>query len=122
VLVGGLGLMSTLTLNVFERTREIGILSAIGATPRTIARDVLFEGMVMAVLSWSVAVIAAIPITFALDAATGQMFIRKALNFYMSPGAVTVWLLLVLILAALSSFYPARRSAQLAVKEALAYE
>ncbi len=122
VLVGGLGLTSTLTLNVFERTREIGILSAIGATPRTIARDVVFEGMVMAVLSWCAALLVSIPITFALDAATGQMFIRSALDFYMSPLAATVWLLLVLILAALSSFYPARRSARLAVREAIAYE
>jgi putative ABC transport system permease protein len=122
VLVGGLGLTSTLTLNVFERTREIGILSAIGATPRTIARYVVFEGMVMAVLSWVVAVIVSIPITFALDAATGQMFIRSALDFFLSPAAVAVWLLLVLILAVLSSFYPARRSARLAVREALAYE
>ena len=122
VLVGGLGLTSTLTLNVFERTREIGILSAIGATPRIIARNVVVESLVMAALSWFVAVIAAIPITFALDAAAGQMFIRSALDFYMSPIAVIAWLLLALILAAFSSFHPARRSARLAVKEAIAYE
>ena len=122
VLVGGLGLTTTLTLNVLERTREIGILSAIGATPGTIARHVVAEGMVMAALSWCVAVIAAIPITIALDGITGRMFIRNALDFYMSPAAVIAWLALVLILAALSSFAPARRSARLAVREALAYE
>jgi putative ABC transport system permease protein len=65
---------------------------------------------------------ASIPITFALDAATGQMFIRSALDFFMSPTAAAIWLLLVLILAALASFYPARRSARLAVREAIAYE
>jgi putative ABC transport system permease protein len=122
VLVGGLGLTTTLSLNVVERTREIGILSAIGATPRTIARDVVFEGMVMAMLSWCAAIVAAIPITFGLDAATGKMFVRCPLDFYMSPIAAGAWLGLVLILAALSSFYPARRSARLAVREALAYE
>ncbi len=122
VLVGGLGLTTTLTLNVFERTREIGILSAIGATPRTIAGDVLFEGLVIAGLSWVAAVLVAIPITFALDAATGQMFIQSPLDFFLSPAAVAAWLLLVLVLAALSSFIPARRSARLAVREALAYE
>ena len=122
VLVGGLGLTTTLTLNVLERTREIGILSAIGATPRTIARGVVIEGVVMAILSWCVAVILAIPITFALDAVTGQMFIRSALNFFMSPAAVAGWLLLAVILAALSSFHPARRAARMAIKEALAYE
>ena len=122
VLVGGLGLTTTLTLNVIERTREIGILSAIGATPRTIARGVVVEGIVMAVLSWCVAVIVAIPITFALDAATGQMFIRSALDFFMSPAAVAGWLLLAVVLAALGSFHPARRAARMAIKEALAYE
>ncbi|HEV7429209.1 MAG TPA: FtsX-like permease family protein [Thermoanaerobaculia bacterium] len=122
VLVGGLGLTTTLTLNVIERTREIGILSAIGATPRTIARGVVVEGIVMAVLSWCVAVIVAIPITFALDAATGQMFVRSALDFFMSPAAIAGWLLLAVVLAALSSFHPARRAARMAIKEALAYE
>jgi len=122
VLVGGLGLTTTLTLNVIERTREIGILSAIGATPRTIARGILVEGIVMAVLSWVAAVVLAIPITFALDAATGQMFIRSALDFFMSPAAIAGWLLLAVVLAAVSSFHPARRAAQLAIKEALAYE
>ncbi|HEV7487874.1 MAG TPA: FtsX-like permease family protein [Thermoanaerobaculia bacterium] len=122
VLVGGLGLTTTLTLNVIERTCEIGILSAIGATPRTIARGVVVEGVVMAGLSWCVAVILAIPITFALDAATGQMFIQSALDFFMSPAAVAGWLLLAVILAAISSFHPARRAARLTIREAIAYE
>jgi putative ABC transport system permease protein len=76
----------------------------------------------MAVLSWCVAVILTIPITFALDAATGQMFIRSALDFFMSPAAVAGWLLLAVILAALSSFHPARRAARLTIREAIAYE
>jgi len=122
VFVGGLGLTTTLSLNVLERTREIGILSAIGATPRTIARGVVVEGIVMAILSWCVAVIVAIPITFALDAATGQMFVRSPLDFFMSPAAVTGWLLLVVVLAAISSFHPAQRAARMAIREALAYE
>jgi putative ABC transport system permease protein len=122
VLVGGLGLTTTLTLNVIERTREIGILSAIGAAPRTIARGVVVEGIVMAILSWCIAVIVAIPITFALDAATGQMFIQSALDFFMSPAAIAGWLLLGVILAAVSSFHPARRAARLTIREAIAYE
>ena len=122
VFVGGLGLTTTLSLNVLERTREIGILSAIGATPRTIARGVVVEGIAMAILSWCVAVIAAIPITFALDAASGKMFVRSPLDFFMSPAAVAGWLLLAVVLAALSSFHPARRAARLAIREALAYE
>src|SRR5436305_12896089 len=88
----------------------------------SIARGVVVESVVMAVLGWCVAVVVAIPITFALDAATGQMFVRSALDFFMSPAAVAGWLLLAVILAALSSFHPARRAARMAIKEALAYE
>jgi putative ABC transport system permease protein len=122
VFVGALGLASTLTLNVIERTREIGVLGAIGATPRMIGRTVLVEGLVMASLSWLLAVLIAIPLTMVLDAVNGKMFVRSPLEFYMSPLALLSWLALVLILAALSSFFPARRSARFAIREALAYE
>ncbi len=121
VLVGGLGLTSTLTVNVVERTREIGILSAIGALPRTIARHVVEEGLILGALSWCLAVLAAVPVTAALDAVTGQIFIKSSLDFFMSPGAAAAWLALVLLLASVSSFYPAWRSGRLAIREALAY-
>jgi len=122
VLVGGLGLSSTLTLNVLERTREIGIVSAIGATPRAISRDVIFEGDLMAVLSWCAAVLLAIPATLVLDGVAGRMFHKTALRFFLSPTAALIWLALVIVLGTASSFYPARRAARIAVREALAYE
>jgi putative ABC transport system permease protein len=122
VLVGGLGLTSTLTLNVIERTREIGILGAIGAGPQTISLNIVFEGVLMAVLSWCMALVVAVPVTILLDMVTGQIFIKSSLDFFMSPRAAALWLVLVIILAMLSSFYPARRAAQLTVREALAYE
>lgn len=122
VLVGGLGLTSTLALNVIERTREFGILGAIGAAPRTIARFVVFEGLLMGVLSWVVAIAAAVPATMALDDVAGRLFIRTPLDFTMSPRAVVTWLALVVVLATLSSLYPAWRAARMTVREALAYE
>ncbi len=114
--------MSTLTLNVLERTRELGILNAIGATPRTISRHIVFEGVLIGVLSWVFAIIAAIPVTWALAAKTGEIFIKSSVGFFMSPTAALAWLGLVIVLSAASSFYPARRSGRLAIREALAYE
>ena len=122
VLVGGLGLTSTLTLNVIERTREIGILGAIGAGPRTVSLNIVFEGVLIGLLSWFLALLLAVPVTLLLDIVTGQIFIKSSLDFFMSPRTAALWLVLVVILAALSSFYPARRAAQLTVREALAYE
>lgn len=122
VLVGGLGLTSTLLLNVFERTREIGILCAIGASPRVIARNVVIEGVAIGVLSWGVALVATIPATAALNHLTGRMFIGAPVDFVFSAGAAGAWLLLVVVLAALGSLYPAWRAARLTVREALAHE
>ncbi len=122
VLVGGLGLATTLSITVAERTREIGILGALGATPRLVARCVVLESLALGALSWCAAVAAAVPVTLALDAAAGEMFIRTPLDLYLSPRAAGGWLLLVLALSSLSSFYPAWRAARLPVREALAHE
>jgi putative ABC transport system permease protein len=121
ILVGGLGLTATLSINVAERTHEFGILGALGATPRRIACHVVVEAFVLGVLSWLVAVLIAAPTTVVLDAVAGKIFIKSSLDFFMSAQAVGLWLALVLILGAVSSFLPARRAARLTVREALAH-
>ncbi|HEU5098971.1 MAG TPA: ABC transporter permease [Roseiflexaceae bacterium] len=50
--VGGLGLMGTMSLNVLERTREIGLMRAIGATSRAIRQIVVVEGVLIGIFSW----------------------------------------------------------------------
>lgn len=122
VLVGALGLTSAMMLSVVERTRELGILAAIGATPRTIARDVVVQGVVIAALSWVAAVALAVPLTAIVNAVSGRIFIKSALAFVMSPAAAAAWLALVLILGAAATLYPARRASRLTVREALAHE
>jgi putative ABC transport system permease protein len=122
VLVGALGLTSAMMLSVVERTRELGVLSAMGATPRVIARHVVVQGMLIAALSWCAAVALAFPLTFFVNTMSGLLFIKSALAFVMSPGAAATWLALVLILGALASFYPAWRASRLTIREALSYE
>jgi putative ABC transport system permease protein len=121
VIVGGLGLASTLMLNVVQRTREIGVLGAIGAGPRTIAANVWFESLILGVLSWGVSMVLAVPASWLLESVTGNIFFKAPLDFYFSPGAAGLWLAVVLVLASLSSAYPARRAARLPVREALAH-
>jgi putative ABC transport system permease protein len=121
VFVGSLGLTSTLTLGVIQRTREIGVMSAIGATPTTLARQVWIEGVVIGVFSWLAAGLLTVPVSFALEAACGQIFFKVPLDPYVWPQALGLWLLLVVVLASLSSFYPARRAARLTVREALSH-
>jgi putative ABC transport system permease protein len=121
VLVGGLTLTSTLALGVVQRTREIGVLGALGATPSTIGGQVWFESVLIGISSWFLAVVASAPIAWALESATGNIFFKVPLDFYMSPGAAATWLGLVIVIASLSGALPALRAARLTVREALAY-
>lgn len=122
LLVGTLGLASTMALSVVERTRELGILGSLGATPNALARDVVVQGVVISALSWCVALAFAVPLTLFVNATTGRMFIGAPLPFVLAPGGAVGWLALVLILGALASLQPAWRASQLTIREALAYE
>jgi putative ABC transport system permease protein len=121
VVVGSLGLATTLTLDVVHRTREIGVLGAIGATPAIIARHVWMEAVLIGLASWVAALLLAAPISYALEVACGSIFLKAPLPFHMSWLAALAWLLLVFVLASLASFLPARRAARLTVREALAH-
>jgi putative ABC transport system permease protein len=121
VLVGMLGLTSTLAVNVLQRTREIGILTAIGARPRTVAGQVWTEAMLIGLLSWALAMLIGMPLSWALETACGRIFFNTPLDFYLSPSAAALWLGLVVVLATLSSILPARRAARLTVREALSH-
>ena len=121
VFVGALGLASALALSVVQRTREIGIMGAIGATPGTLARHVWAEGVLLGLLSWGAAMLLAAPLTWILESACGNIFFKSPLPFYMSAGAAAEWLGLVLVLASVCSVLPARRAARLTVREALSH-
>lgn len=121
VVVGALGLMSTLTINVVQRTREIGVMGAIGARPMVLAFHVLVEALLMALASWMLAGILALPISWALQSVTGRMFFKAPLDFTLSWEAAVQWLVLVVVVASLASLQPALRAARLPVREAIAH-
>ncbi|TKJ28737.1 MAG: hypothetical protein CEE40_10785 [Chloroflexi bacterium B3_Chlor] len=120
--VGGLGLMGTMSLNVFERIREIGVMRAIGASDRAVLQVVIVESVIIGVLSWLLAAILALPLSKLLCDAIGVAFIQKPLTFTFSVDGVLMWLVVAVIVAALASFLPARNASRLTVREVLAYE
>ena len=121
-LVGGLGLMGTMSINVLERTREIGVLRAIGAPNRGVAKVFILEGITIGLLSWSMGSLLAIPLTQGLNAALGTATMGTALTYSYSMPGLWLWLVIVLMLSALASFIPARNASRLTVREVLAYE
>jgi putative ABC transport system permease protein len=121
VFVGALALASTVALAVVQRTREFGVLGAIGATPGTIAWHVWIEAVTIGLLSWVLAFAIAAPVTAVLEAVCGRIFFRAPLDFHMAPSAAFLWLGVVLVIATVASLMPARRAARMPVRQALAH-
>jgi putative ABC transport system permease protein len=121
-LVGGLGLMGTMAINALERTREIGIMRAIGASNRDLFQVVVVEAIVIAALSWALGALLALPLAPSLSAAVGTLFIRAPLDYTFSGSGALIWLGGILALATLASLLPAWNASRLTVRDVLAYE
>ena len=121
-IVGALGLTGTMTINVIERTREIGVMRAIGASDSTLLRLFLAEGILIGLLSWSLAVLISYPLGLALSNAIGRAFMQTPLTYRYSLLGVLIWFASVIVLSAFASWIPSRKASKLSVREVLAYE
>ena len=121
-LVGSIGLTGTMGMNVLERTREIGVMRAIGATNGQIMKTVIVEGMLIGLISWFLGAIFSFPITLLLSRIISLAIFNSPSQFVLNPQGFLIWLGLVLILSALASMLPARNAARLTIREVLAYE
>jgi len=120
--VGGLGLMTTMSLNVLERRREMGVMRALGATPRIVWLMIVAEGVVIGVLSWAIAALLAWPVSKAIGDSFVKMLFHSGLDFTFEPLGLVIWMLVSIGLSALASFLPAWKASRVTVREALAYE
>jgi putative ABC transport system permease protein len=120
--VGGLGLMTTMSLNVLERRREMGVMRALGATPRIVWLMIVAEGVVIGVLSWTIAALLAWPISKAIGDFLVKVMFRSGLDFTFEPVGLVIWMIVSIGLSAVASFLPAWRASRITVREALAYE
>ena len=120
-LVGSLGLMSTMSMNLLERTRELGVIRAIGATPGAVRRLALTEGLIIAVLSLAFAFVLSLPLSAFLGHLIGNMAFRTPLPLAVAPSAIAAWTGIILPGAILASLYPAVRAGSLTVRDALSY-
>ena len=119
--VGGVGLAGSLSISVVERTREIGVLRAIGATGPRITRLFVMEGILQGVLSWLIATPLALLAARPVAARLGQILVQTELDFAFNWWGVALWLLLVLAIACAAAILPARGAARISVRESLAY-
>ncbi len=120
--VGAMGLTGTMGMNVLERTREIGIMRAIGAVDSEIIRMVIVEGMVIGGISWVLGSLLSIPFTYLLATIVSIAIFETPIAILFTFTGYAIWMALVIILSVLASVLPARNAARLTIREVLAYE
>jgi putative ABC transport system permease protein len=120
--VGGMGLMGTMTINVLERTREIGVLRAIGASDAALTLITLVEGLLIGLITWVQAALLAWPIGRLMSNQIGIVFVDSPLAYGYSAQGLLWWLAVAVVVSAVASFIPARNAVRLTVREVLSYE
>jgi len=120
-LVGGIALMGALSIGVIERTKEIGVLRAVGARSHTILGIFVMEGILQGVSSWLVAIPLSILVSPYAASALGHEMFGATLDYRYNWPAVGVWLGIVVIVSILASIVPARRATHISVRDSLAY-
>jgi putative ABC transport system permease protein len=121
-LVGSIGLTGTMSMNVLERTREIGVMRAVGAHNQIIAKLVVVEGLLVGLISYAFGAVLSFPITFLLSNVISLAIFGSPATFAFTVQGFAIWLAVVAGLSVLASIVPARSATQLTIREVLAYE
>jgi putative ABC transport system permease protein len=114
LVVGAVGVANTMFMSVMERTREIGVLKAIGARRNTIMEIFILEASLIGAIGGFIGLVLAVLISFII-------------NYFGAPSEISPQLavfgfVFAVIIGAISGFFPARRAASLQAVEALRYE
>jgi len=124
LVVSALGMASATGISILERTREIGVLRAIGATPGMIFRLFVAEGMVTSIASILLGLLLAWPLSQVASVFFGDLMLGEgaALHYVFSGEGFLITLMTTLMFGWLASRIPARRAIQIPTRDALAYE
>jgi putative ABC transport system permease protein len=117
--IGAVGVLNTMIMSVFERTREIGILRAIGWRKTRVVRLILYESVLLSIAGAIVGIIAAVVLTHAL---TLWPMVNGLIRGDVAPAVMIQGFFIALAVGLIGGAYPAYRGAHLLPTEALRHE
>jgi putative ABC transport system permease protein len=116
--VGAIGLLTTLTINVFERQKEIGVMRSIGASSSTITLQFLTEGLIVGTVAWLIGV----PLSYFIAVGINAALQIDTVEFSYPPEVVLIGLVGMLVITALASIGPALNAANKTVSDIIRYQ
>jgi putative ABC transport system permease protein len=119
LVIGAVGVLNTMVMSVFERTREIGILRAIGWGKSRVVRLILYESLLLSVAGAAVGICAAVLLTRAL---TWWPLVNGMIKGDVAPAVLIEGFFIALAVGLIGGVYPAYRGAHLPPTEALRHE
>ena len=120
--VGGVGIMNIMLVSVTERTREIGVMRAIGAVDFRVLQSVVIEALVIGAITWVLAIFLSFPISLLLLQIIGSAMLGSIPALIFTPMGIFIWLVVVALLSIVASILPARNAVRLTINEVLSYE
>jgi putative ABC transport system permease protein len=122
IFIASNGIILTMTTNIIERTRENGVLKAIGASNKDLAKMILSEAFLIAFIAWLVACIVTLPLSYGVAFWLGELLIKTPLSLSLNPMIFAISLPIMILVTSLASLIPMGKIMKLSVREALVYE
>jgi putative ABC transport system permease protein len=119
ILIALFGIVNTLGLSIYERTRELGLLRAVGMSRTQVKRMIRWESVIIAVFGAVLGVVIGVLFGWALQQALRSEGVSE---FVVPVGQLVIYLVLAALAGVLAAIWPSRRAAKLNVLEAIAYE